>query len=246
MELLLFLAWAAVVPAMTGAQSTEPPVRQGPGVTVPRLVRDVKPQYTSDAMRRQIQGSVHLECVVQLDGTTSSIKVVKSLDPDLDEQAIKALQQWRFEPGTKDGRPVPVIITAEMNFTLGGKKPAPTGADAPVRVFSRLDADGSTLAFDISQERFANAPSWDPQTTAQPPLSVGEAIADAKRWLQEKKALPAATDYRLLNAMLMRIAGKASDRWSYQINFSSGPTVVTAVVLFDGSIVEPRHIARQP
>ncbi len=93
MELLLFLAWAAVVPAMTGAQSTEPPVRQGPGVTVPRLVRDVKPQYTSDAMRRQIQGSVHLECVVQLDGTTSSIKVVKSLDPDLDEQAIKALQQ---------------------------------------------------------------------------------------------------------------------------------------------------------
>ncbi len=244
MKLLLLLICAAVAPAMTGAQSTEAPVRQGPGVTVPRLMSQVGPQYTSDAMRRQIQGSVHLECVVQLDGTTSSIKVVKSLDAELDEQAIKALQQWRFEPGTKDGRPVPVIITAEMTFTLGGK-PAPTGADAPVRVYSRLDTDGSTLAYDISQQRLTNAPSWDPQTAAQPPLSVGEAIADAKRWLQEKPA-PETTDYRLLNAMLMRIAGRASDRWSYQINLSSGTAVVTVVVLFDRSIVEPRQIARQP
>jgi TonB family protein len=246
MKLLLFLTWAAVSPAMTAAQSTEPPVRQGPGVTVPRLVRDVKPQYTSDAMRRQIQGSVQLECVVQLDGTPASIKVVRSLDPELDEQAIKALQQWRFQPGTKDGRPVPVIITAEMTFTLGGPKAAPAAADAPIRVFSRLDVDGSTLAYDISRERLTNAPSWDPQTTAQPPLSVGEAIAEAKRWLQEKRSAPEATDYRLLSALLMRFAGGASDRWSYQITLSSGAIAVTVIVLLDGSIVEPRHIPRQP
>src|SRR5205814_1673264 len=53
----------------------------GNGVTVPVLVREVKPQYTSDAMRAKIQGTVILECIVRPDGTVSDIQVQRSLDP---------------------------------------------------------------------------------------------------------------------------------------------------------------------
>jgi len=44
--------------------------------------------------------------------------VTTSLDAGLDQEAIKAVKQWRFEPGTKDGKPVPVLMTIEMTFTL--------------------------------------------------------------------------------------------------------------------------------
>jgi TonB family protein len=86
----------------------------------PRVLREVKPQYTSDAMRARIQGVVLLECVVQPNGVCTEIQVVRSLDPTfgLDQEAIEALQQWRFEPGTRLGQPVPVLVTVELAFTL--------------------------------------------------------------------------------------------------------------------------------
>src|SRR5438067_1914833 len=95
--------------------------RQGDGVTQPRLLKDVKPQYTSDAMRAKIQGGVLLEVVVNVDGTVGEVRVVRSLDRwyGLDDQAVNAAKMWRFTPGTKDGQPVPVLVTIEMTFTLG-------------------------------------------------------------------------------------------------------------------------------
>ena len=94
--------------------------RPGNGVTPPRLVREAKPQYTTDAMRARIQGAVLLECVVNINGEVEQIKVVRSLDQKfgLDEQAIKAAQQWRFLPGSRLGQPVPVLITIELEFAL--------------------------------------------------------------------------------------------------------------------------------
>jgi TonB family protein len=56
--------------------------------------------------------------VVNTDGTIGDVEVTTSLDAGLDQEAIKAVKQWRFEPGTKDGKPVPVLITLEMTFTL--------------------------------------------------------------------------------------------------------------------------------
>jgi TonB family protein len=90
-----------------------------PGVKAPVLVRDVKPQYTDDAKKRQVQGSVELEEVITSDGTVrDDVRVVKSLDPDLDTQAVTAAKQWQFKPGTKDGKPVNVMVRIEMTFTL--------------------------------------------------------------------------------------------------------------------------------
>jgi len=92
--------------------------KPGDGVSAPVMVKEVRPQYNPEAMRAKIEGSVTLECVVQIDGAVGEVHVTKSLDPGLDEEAIKAVKQWRFEPGTKDGKPVPVRITLEMTFTL--------------------------------------------------------------------------------------------------------------------------------
>jgi len=94
--------------------------RPGAGITLPTVLREVKPAYTADAMRAKVQGSVWLECIVMPDGSVGDVKVTRSLDPifGLDQEAIKAAKQWRFRPGMRQGEPVPVIITIELTFTL--------------------------------------------------------------------------------------------------------------------------------
>jgi TonB family protein len=94
--------------------------KPGNGVLTPRLLHEVKPQYTAQAMRAKIQGEVLLECVVGTDGSVGNIRVVRSLDSafGLDQEAIKAARQWRFAPGTRKGEPVPVLVTIAIAFTL--------------------------------------------------------------------------------------------------------------------------------
>jgi protein TonB len=96
------------------------PNRPGSGVTLPRVIQEVKPQYTSDAMRAKVQGTVLLECVVRPDGAVDDVHVLRSLDPafGLDEEAKKAARRWRFAPGTRMGQPVPVLVTIELTFSL--------------------------------------------------------------------------------------------------------------------------------
>jgi TonB family protein len=94
--------------------------RPGSGVENPKLIREVKPAYTAEAMRAKIQGAVWLECVVLADGTVGDVRVIRSLDGTfgLDQEAIRAAKQWRFQPGTRFGEPVPVLISIELTFTL--------------------------------------------------------------------------------------------------------------------------------
>lgn len=94
--------------------------RPGNGVQLPRVIKDVRPNYTSDAMRAKVQGVVLLECVVLPDGSVGNIEVKRSLDRSfgLDQEAIKAARQWRFAPGTRFGEPVAVLVTIELSFTL--------------------------------------------------------------------------------------------------------------------------------
>jgi periplasmic protein TonB len=94
--------------------------RPGNGVNLPKVLREVRPNYTSDAMRAKVQGVVVLECVVRPDGTVGDVQIVRSLDSTfgLDQEAIKAAKQWRFAPGTRMGEPVPVLVSIELTFTL--------------------------------------------------------------------------------------------------------------------------------
>jgi protein TonB len=93
--------------------------RPGGSVTAPRLLSQVKPRYAPEALERRIQGAVWLEVVVMRDGCAGAVRVARSLDPDgLDEEAIKAIRQWRFEPGRLAGVPVDVLVTVVMDFSI--------------------------------------------------------------------------------------------------------------------------------
>jgi bla regulator protein BlaR1 len=92
--------------------------KPGGRVVAPKLLKEVKPHYTLRAMEEKVQGEVLLECVVKADGTVGDIKIVKPLDADLDKEAMKAAAQWLFEPGTRDGKPVNVLVTIAIAFTL--------------------------------------------------------------------------------------------------------------------------------
>ncbi|MGV3519729.1 energy transducer TonB [Luteitalea sp.] len=94
--------------------------RPGSGVSQPTLISQVKPQYTTEAMRAKIQGKVWLEVVVMPDGRPGDIKIARSLDRTfgLDEEAMKAMRPWRFRPGMRQGAAVPTIIVVEMEFSL--------------------------------------------------------------------------------------------------------------------------------
>jgi TonB family protein len=115
------------------------------GVTSPRLIRQVKADYTDAAIRARIQGVVGLKCIVERDGSVGPVRVVRSLDAasGLDEAAVAAVKQWRFAPGTKNGAPVRVEINVEMSFSLrSGPRPA---APVPVLAWPETFEDTSEV-----------------------------------------------------------------------------------------------------
>jgi len=136
--------------------------RAGGNVTLPKLKHDVRPQYTADALQAKIQGTVLLEAVVGVNGSIGDIQVVRSLDPvyGLDSEAVKAAKQWTFEPGTKDSKPVPVLISIELAFRIGDTPtvaaplalPAAFGP-APRQNLSGPDDQWQEQAFDQSALR---------------------------------------------------------------------------------------------
>jgi TonB family protein len=109
----------AVPPAI--ADSTPPMLDddlEKAGGRLPRLVHEVKPSYTREAMRSMTQGKVLLTAIVRADGSVDDVRVTRSLEPGLDVMAVAAVRRWRFTPAYLNGAPVPVVIKVEMSFTL--------------------------------------------------------------------------------------------------------------------------------
>jgi periplasmic protein TonB len=92
--------------------------RPGGSVAPPRVLTQMKPTYTNEALEQRIQGTVVLELIVRTDGHPTDIQVVRSLEAGLDLQAIIAARQWRFEPGRLAGRPVDVQVVVMMDFWI--------------------------------------------------------------------------------------------------------------------------------
>jgi TonB family protein len=92
--------------------------RVGGGVTAPTLVYKVEPEYSEEARKAKYQGTVVLYVEVDPTGHARNLKVVRSLGLGLDEKAIEAVNKWKFRPGYKDGKPVTVAATIEVNFRL--------------------------------------------------------------------------------------------------------------------------------
>jgi TonB family protein len=99
----------------------------GPGQTprlavgegYPSLVSKVDPEYTEQARRTGLSGTVLLRTVIDENGVPTQVAVIRGLGSGLDEKAIECVKQWRFHPAvTKDGRPIPVEVSLEVNFSL--------------------------------------------------------------------------------------------------------------------------------
>lgn len=114
------LAAACVLDASVVAVQTREVFQAGNGVSRPTVVKQVKADYTPEAKAARIEGTVLLNVVVLADGAIGEVTVARSLDRTLglDRQAVNAMKQWEFKPGTKDGKPVPVRINVEMTFML--------------------------------------------------------------------------------------------------------------------------------
>jgi periplasmic protein TonB len=94
------------------------PYKVGGGVSAPRPIYSPDPEYSEEARRAKYQGTVVLWMIVGPDGRTHQIRVMRTLGLGLDEKAIEAVREWRFEPARRNGQPVSVEISVEVSFRL--------------------------------------------------------------------------------------------------------------------------------
>jgi protein TonB len=87
------------------------------GITAPRIVSRVAPTYPEEVRKAKIGGTVVLFVEITTSGTVTNVVVLQGLGKGLDESAVSAMKQWKFAPATKDGRPVAVMMTVEMNYS---------------------------------------------------------------------------------------------------------------------------------
>jgi TonB family protein len=105
--------------------------RVGGGVSAPRALYAPDPEYSDEARKAGVSGMVVLWMVVDANGRPQQIRVQRALGNGLDEKAIEAVRQWKFDPARKDGQAVPVMINVEVNFKLYGSPTQPQKTEKP-------------------------------------------------------------------------------------------------------------------
>jgi TonB family protein len=94
------------------------PYRPGSGIQPPRLIKEVRADYTEEARQRGLSGEVELEIVVRRDGAVGDVKILRGLGAGLNDRAVQAVRQWRFTPAQRQGTPVDVIVEVAVEFKL--------------------------------------------------------------------------------------------------------------------------------
>src|SRR5688500_3320330 len=97
-----------------------------PMVTPPEKYRHVSPGYPPDAQRSRISGLIVMEATIDPKGNVIDLVVVRGVR-ELDDAAMKAVSQWKYRPATRDGKPIPVIMTVTVTFSVDG----PPGSGTP-------------------------------------------------------------------------------------------------------------------
>ena len=103
----------------TGTIAAQDVYRVSDQVTAPQTLTVPKPTYTATVMRKMaegVEGFVELEVDVMPDGTVGTVALVKSLDPELDADAARAVKTWKFTPGMKNGKPVAVRTMVRLAY----------------------------------------------------------------------------------------------------------------------------------
>ncbi len=127
-----FCCFLIVLPAGRAAQTTdskgkekkddskeEPPIyTPGGDVKPPKLTHYVEPEFSPSSKEAYVEGVVKISTVVTPEGMPTDLTVVRGLNAEEDKTAMRAVEQWRFDPGTKNGKPVHVKVTLEIEFHL--------------------------------------------------------------------------------------------------------------------------------
>jgi len=245
---VLLIGVCAGVPSPAFGQQPVTPIRIGGDIRPPTKTKDAAPVYPPEAQRAGVSGPVILEAVVGEDGKVRSARVLRSI-PQLDQAAITAVQQWEYTPTLLNGVAVPVVMTVTVNFSLQGAPPAlPPPSPNTLRLFSARSANGQTQVWDIDFTRARGLPKWN--TDTEPPVSISEATRLARSWIAARN--PQMDRFVLQSAGLQHRPlpplPPDTDVWCYLIVYSRDPAPsvqnppLQAIVLLDGSVVEPKVV----
>lgn len=141
--------------------------RVGPGITPPRLLHSKEPEYSPDARAEHIQGTVVLQLVVSNQGRPTKITVLSPLGYGLDEQAEAAVRTWEFAPGMKEGKPVNVLATVQVNFRFP-------------QIWFDEKAERERTSFNVARENLRNSQST--------PATVDRAVKSMQDLARQKFA----------------------------------------------------------
>lgn len=106
---------AATSQSIAKGQANEPIHELDKDTIPPRVIKQVEPKYTGSRGFR-VQGTVALRVVVNSQGLPGEVQIIKSLDPEVDQSAVEALKQWRFEPAKRNGKSIAVRVAVTIRF----------------------------------------------------------------------------------------------------------------------------------
>lgn len=235
----------AVPSQATPVPPTPAPVRVGSGLRPPTKTKHVNPVYPREAMAAGAQGVVVLEAVIGVDGRVHDAKVLRSI-PLLDGPAADAVRQWEFEPTLLNGAPVAVIMTVSVNFSMGGAPASPPVSPGMILIQQQRRPDGWAV-WEITAARANGLAVWS-SNAGEPPLSLAQAMTTGEAWLATQ--VPDAKGFDLASASLTRLQPLLlPGRWFYYLIYEPAlpgqrlpGSSLAAVVLMDGSVVEPRIV----
>jgi len=160
----------------------------GGGVTAPSVIYKTVPEYSEEARRAHVSGTVVLSTVISPEGYPQEIQVVRGIGSGLDENAILTLSKWRFQPGVKDGRSVAVQASIEVNFrTMDNRDFAPMEADGNRHDATEVYRDAMHLirtrniegGIKLLSQAIALKPDW-----AQAYIARARALSQVKRYAE--------------------------------------------------------------
>jgi TonB family protein len=242
---------AARSPSALPQTSATSPVHVGDTIPPPQQLKRVNPVYPTEAQLDGVEGVVVIEATIGEDGAVRDAVVKRSI-PKLDQAALDAVRQWRYTTTLLDGKPVAVIMTVTVNFTLRSphdiaSRPSPV-LPGMIRLTTSRSPNGTTNTWEITSERAGSLPRRTPGTSA-PSVSVSDAVQIAQRWTIDR--YPEVQRFEPQNVALTRARRSADiDFWFYQIDLlgyggpSPGSSLFRVVILPDGSIVESTVTAK--
>jgi TonB family protein len=101
-----------------GSQGEEIFKSKDPGVTMPKALYSPEPEFSEIARRERFQGVVSLNVVIDKTGRVSRASIAHAAGLGLDEQAVRTVRTWRFNPAQRNGKPVAVSVYIEVAFHL--------------------------------------------------------------------------------------------------------------------------------